>query len=357
MEDKTKLMPHASNNNAQIDEEHQKNKPDGNKRSKRDSLQDDEVKFKMSVRPSEDEFTDDEPDNESENSADMGSSSEGEELPDSDGSDSVVVAPINKEEVEHIQQEELKQLAENPYFKTLIKSMVDAGVEAALQTNETGKYKQPAAVKKVVTPGTKFVKRTVHNPKSPSDATIYASALNLTPDKNKEKDARVLDNINPTERQITEFIQNIRINGPTNGTDIAPHVISEECPVQPTAEIDPQPGPSRANEEYPSNWEDQAREAARKIIAEADHMKARVQPPKGNNPIGLVAYPDSVDDEFFHITCHVDPGLKSKIKAGQFVDLEKLLVKDHPFTKPGSADGRLGLFTKDGVTYFAPATD
>ena len=49
-------------------------------------------------------------------------------------------------------------------------------------------------------------------------------------------------------------------------------------------------------------------------------------------------------------------GLREKIEAGRFVDLEKLLVKDRPFTKPG-ADNRMGLFTCNGVAYFAPTSD
>ena len=35
------------------------------------------------------------------------------------------------------------------------------------------------------------------------------------------------------------------------------------------------------------------------------------------------------DDDFFHVTCHVDPQLKERIEAGQFIELEKLLPKDH----------------------------
>ena len=34
------------------------------------------------------------------------------------------------------------------------------------------------------------------------------------------------------------------------------------------------------------------------------------------------------DDEFFHVTCHIDEGLRSKKAKGEFVGLEKLLPKD-----------------------------
>ena len=34
------------------------------------------------------------------------------------------------------------------------------------------------------------------------------------------------------------------------------------------------------------------------------------------------------DDDFFHLTCHIDPNLFHKIEKGEFVELEKLLPKD-----------------------------
>ena len=37
------------------------------------------------------------------------------------------------------------------------------------------------------------------------------------------------------------------------------------------------------------------------------------------------------DDDFFHLTCHVDPSLVSKIEKGEFIDLERLLPKDRNF--------------------------
>ena len=31
---------------------------------------------------------------------------------------------------------------------------------------------------------------------------------------------------------------------------------------------------------------------------------------------------------FFHVTCHVEPALKSKIQNGEFIELEKLLPRN-----------------------------
>ena len=38
------------------------------------------------------------------------------------------------------------------------------------------------------------------------------------------------------------------------------------------------------------------------------------------------------DDEFFHVTCHIDPGLRAKIERGEYIKLEKLLPKDRVST-------------------------
>ena len=98
---------------------------------------------------------------------------------------------------------------------------------------------------------------------------------------------------------------------------------------------------------------DQAQQEATNIIVQAEQMKATLNPQQGKT---YRAYSDLVDDEFFHIMCHVKDTLKGKIEAGQFVDLEKLLIKDRPFSSCGVSDNqRMGLFNKDGLTYFAPA--
>ena len=84
-------------------------------------------------------------------------------------------------------------------------------------------------------------------------------------------------------------------------------------------------------------------------------MKAKLEVPQGT-----VNYyhTDQMDDNFFHITCHVDDSLKAKIEKGLFMELEKLLVKDHLFGRQSIAnDNRMGLFTKDGMTYFAVTVD
>ena len=93
---------------------------------------------------------------------------------------------------------------------------------------------------------------------------------------------------------------------------------------------------------------------------EAERFKASIIPPKGNinftdAELKKLRDEDSNDDNFFHITCHVDPGLKEKIEQGEFVDLDILLPKErcggsHVYRE----EKRLELVQRDGQQYYAP---
>ena len=50
---------------------------------------------------------------------------------------------------------------------------------------------------------------------------------------------------------------------------------------------------------------------------------------KAQSPINLLNIGSGVsNDDFFHLTCHIEPNLIHKIEKGEFVELEKLLPKD-----------------------------
>ena len=58
------------------------------------------------------------------------------------------------------------------------------------------------------------------------------------------------------------------------------------------------------------------------------------------------------DDDFFHLTCHIEPSLIHKIEKGEFVELEKLLPKG----KLGkNEENRLEWVQSDGGTFLVPA--
>ena len=58
------------------------------------------------------------------------------------------------------------------------------------------------------------------------------------------------------------------------------------------------------------------------------------------------------DDNFFHITCHIDEVLHAKIEKGQYVELERLLAKERPLRD----EQPMQMVNHDGVTYFVNAT-
>ena len=100
----------------------------------------------------------------------------------------------------------------------------------------------------------------------------------------------------------------------------------------------------------------------------AEKFKANVNVPQGNvNTEILIEHGNDgpninkannltdldVDDQFFHVTCHLDKGLKSKIERGEYIDLKKLLPKIKG--KPNQNDNCMDLVYKDGHSYFVPA--
>ena len=184
--------------------------------------------------------------------------------------------------------------------------------------------------------------------------TIYAPALRLTPPQAVspivENSRRIVN-----ADQIAEFVENVCLQTTSNHDDNhvpgAPtttrRVIADEV-VRPSANPDVEPVPQT------SNCKDQARDEAARIIMEMEIGKVKLDAPQGNAEVNCAWYSDIVDDEFFHITCHVDQALHNKIEVGQFMELEKLLAKNKLPTR-GSHKGRLGLFSCDGMTYFAPA--
>ena len=59
------------------------------------------------------------------------------------------------------------------------------------------------------------------------------------------------------------------------------------------------------------------------------------------------------DDDFFYLTCHIEPNLIHKIEKGEFVELEKLLPKEKLGGK--SEESRLEWVQHDGGIFLVPA--
>ena len=96
-----------------------------------------------------------------------------------------------------------------------------------------------------------------------------------------------------------------------------------------------------------------AKELADDVILQAEKFKADATVPNKGKVTQMGKYDYSLDDEFFHNTCHIDDTLVTKIQNGEFVDLEKLLAKalKTPFN---DNDQRLDIVNKEGRPYFIP---
>ena len=213
--------------------------------------------------------------------------------------------------------------------------------------------------------------------KSPSDTTLYAPALRRAPHllgNNQQAENLFLDHSNHQNQflpqgnldgeslipvqissqvgpgsvpipdsnniddQITNFVQGIWLD--------TRHIIQKEGNPDEDIQI---PSTSNAKSQGVNKLQE-ARDHAQKIILEAERYRANVEQPTGL-PFSVTNQNNSIsDDEFFHLTCHVDLALRDKIQKGDFVELEKLLPKD----KLDRNDGRMELVNRDGQSYFVP---
>ena len=107
------------------------------------------------------------------------------------------------------------------------------------------------------------------------------------------------------------------------------------------------------------------RTGAEKAILEAEQFKVSVNPPTGmgdnllqfNNVERMSEFERFIaereDDDFFHLTCHIEAGLRQRIERGLFVDLEKLLPRSR--MQVLSADQHMQMVNRDGNTFWVPA--
>ena len=213
--------------------------------------------------------------------------------------------------------------------------------------------------------------------KSPSDTTIYAPALSRNLN-GKQVENSVIDN--NVINKISDFVARMRLECSPGNPQEAETTDRRRVVVPPVQE-------RRPLDEVERN-QNQARDVSDQAIRDAERFRANIEAPTGrhitgelerlqdNNAVNAgvdvinqelpnpvfslnrdnLSYPSStVDDQFFHITCHIDQAIKNKIEKGEFVELEKLLPKDP--TKRLMDETRMELVNKDGATYFIPMLD
>ena len=209
--------------------------------------------------------------------------------------------------------------------------------------------------------------------KSPSDTTIYAPALN------KRTGGKQGGNIMNVADKIANFVEEIRISGSNDAVVTTPQrreamMTEAECDQYEDAQkkvewtiveaekfkeiIAEPPGENRLPFSHTSelpfagNGELGGRQVMHGLNPQVHvPLVSTVQTVVGNNG-------NLTDDDFFHLTCHVDQSLIVKIKKGEFVDLERLLPKDKRRKGSGNgSDNRLEWIHLDGDTFLAPVSD
>ena len=237
--------------------------------------------------------------------------------------------------------------------------------------------------------------------KSPSDTTIYTPAFARDAIANNQNQGLVFNSptlaANPQQRSIFSTNQAMLVNPVnTNTLDSIDSSTLDNVQVDANIGLTYQPNGDITNQiikfiegirvQGDDNRRDRPRDAgsgdsqrqmdkvelasqkASKGIIQAEQHRATVNIPTGNpmtlpspvvDPplpnINVVNYTSDldIDDQFFHVTCHLDEGLKAKIQCRQFVELERLLPK----TKSrGGNDNRMDLVYCDGHSYFVPST-
>ena len=221
--------------------------------------------------------------------------------------------------------------------------------------------------------------------KSPSDTTLYSPGLRLIKDNqvnlprirqddqqplargvnvrngsnytpNTLQNVRVTDNQDVMIENISNIVYNIRISVDQASTS------GQTKSTRPNRD-EPAPSTSASrksggtNSGYNTDSANSTERCTDQLLLQAEKFKARVEAPKGRNTMinsllmpydyeqlrtkivtdeGLGPIDREIlflrnfdqDDEFFHVTSQIDPGLKAKIERGEFVDLERLLPKD-----------------------------
>ena len=201
--------------------------------------------------------------------------------------------------------------------------------------------------------------------KSPSDTTLYAPALckevNSTPTGIGIKHIRPNNSLNISDH-ISDFVEKLRTSSRSDSTRDGK---DRHHGRDRRHSKDRHRDTSRDRER---SHKSRSRSVADDIVLQAERFKATIEPPKGTDSnetlnenvrelLAILKNTQSLeqdnDDDFFHVTCHIESSVRSKIEKGDFVDLEKLLPKNKLQIMSGN-DGDIEVIRKNGSTYILP---
>ena len=200
------------------------------------------------------------------------------------------------------------------------------------------------------------IKRTTPIVKSLSDTTIYRPALRKEKFQSQFQGTPVPQvSMSPLQNNLTSVDHLSNVVGQISVSD---HRDSTSC----TPDRNLHEHRSSSHRDRSPSPDDVAEQHAEKHIIDAEKFKASIAvPTTGNGELLsseqikklLELANNTEDDEFYHITCHVESKLKQKIAKGEHVELEVLIPKSR--SQIIKEDDRLQQFVmKNGSTYWAP---
>ena len=183
--------------------------------------------------------------------------------------------------------------------------------------------------------------------KSRSDTTIYSPVLKQKRfDKNKEVDVNEQLSDDMFDK-ISNYIERVRLEVSQKGSAEDDKAEGNE-PASFMQTSDEEPEVDEAERQR-----NKAKDINEQMIVAAEKNKALITAPRGESKDGRVpskpiADASHIDNQYFLATCHVEESLKQQIRNGEFVELEKLLVKQVKY-KP--EDERIDIVSREGRSF------
>ena len=242
--------------------------------------------------------------------------------------------------VEHDEQRSMQQSLDAPHSSAQIATGDLTNDELANLPRVQNLFNQFWAEKMRALQSEKTSGGRIVSVKSPSDTTIYAPAIiRSSPASHGDNcltqqlddQARVMRDTEQTDNSSSEPTKLVN--------DIISNFVDTVRIEQRQSELDLQDKERRkssSDKEMVPGF-DEARAKTDRTVLEAEKFRASIVTPNpgmlvqevegGPHPIPNIGGGMS-DDDFFHLTCHIDPSLFHKIEMAEFVELEKLLLKD-----------------------------
>ena len=301
---------------------------------------------------------------------------------------------LNSENEKMSEQDKARRLLlEHPELKNLVNQMLDDRMDEFKQSIAAEKEEKSTGNPQGVCKTPVSVNKGFNNPvinKSPSDTTLYRpifgrenNVINstLSTMENGERNLGNLVIANAQQGQSNNKADTSNVEMSQQIGNISPSVVSvqQKSIMEKISnfveslrmDVDEQiPTMSGHRSEVNVPGQTDTRKKVDRTVLEAEKFKATISTPPGKTDL---SYSESdvdeaaglfkadtrqkSDDNFIHLTCHVDQTLTAKIEKGEFVDLERLLPKDRFGVRPNTNEQRMEWVRSDEGTFLVPTGD